>query len=244
MGDLGRRRRYLINREMQVKYVAMLLVTIVLINLIVGAGIYLSVRKSLEPEYSRIVLASKIETAQRLRGYEDARYGVVTMKSSDIEREADMLSDSLTTQLKQSFKKARIRIIPVVILLLIIIFLEGIFLSNRIAGPIYHAEKSLRRIREGDLTLRTFFRKRDEFKDLYKEINAVAGEYEQTVAVCRKVLAEVTDAARDIRSAADSCPPDAAKRMKDRCDEILRASRAGADALEKYTVGKPPVAAP
>lgn len=242
MGDFGRRRRYLINTGMQLKYVVMLLATIVLVNGIVGVGIYLSVRRSLEPEYSKIVMASKIETAQRLRGYEDARYGVATLKGTDIEREANMLSDSLTAQLKQSFKKARIKILPVVVLLLIIIFLEGIFLSNRIAGPIYHAEKSLRRIREGDLTLRTYFRKHDEFKDLYKEINAVAEAYEKEVIALRKSLAQIQTAGRAIRDVAGRCPQDAAKQLQERCDDVLRAVGDGAATLSKYTVGNPPAA--
>jgi methyl-accepting chemotaxis protein len=241
MGDQERRRRYLINKGMQLKYVVMLLVTVVTVNVVVGVGIYFSVWRSLEPEYSKIVMASKIDTAQRLRGYEDARYGFAALKSADIDREATMISDSLTAQLKGSFSKARMKIFPIVILLLIVIFLEGIFLSNRIAGPIYHAEKSMRLIREGNLTLRTFFRKHDEFKDLYKEINAIAAEYEQTVAALRKNIREIESAAQEIASQAGSCPPEAAERLRERCGDIARAAGEGSAVLARYTVGMPDV---
>ncbi|HRZ87169.1 MAG TPA: methyl-accepting chemotaxis protein [bacterium] len=234
MGDHERRRQYLINKGMQLKYVGMLLFTIVVVNFIVGLGIYVTVWRSLQPEYSKVVMSSKMETASRLRSYEDARFGVATLNRSDIDREATMISDALTKQLQESFNNARLKIIPVIVLLLIIIFLEGVFLSNRIAGPIYHAEKSLRRIREGDLAYRTFFRKHDEFKDLYKEMNLLADDFQGAVLAVRPQLEQMKKNVVELQALLQQAQPELARKAGMLCAELSAGADRGLAAVGKY----------
>lgn len=47
----------------------------------------------------------------------------------------------------------------------------ALFYSHKIAGPIYRLEKDLRSIGAGDLTIQTYFRTKDQIKQLAEDIN-------------------------------------------------------------------------
>lgn len=49
--------------------------------------------------------------------------------------------------------------------------LLAIFLPQKIAGPIFHIERDLEEVREGDLTVRITLRKGDVFQDLADNLN-------------------------------------------------------------------------
>ena len=53
----------------------------------------------------------------------------------------------------------------------VIVFSSIIFITHRIAGPIYKLQKYLRGIREGSKSDRLYFRKGDYFLDLAQDIN-------------------------------------------------------------------------
>jgi methyl-accepting chemotaxis protein len=49
--------------------------------------------------------------------------------------------------------------------------LAGIFYSHRLAGPLYHIQKTLREAQEGKRVAPIVLRKHDEFKELAEQIN-------------------------------------------------------------------------
>jgi len=53
----------------------------------------------------------------------------------------------------------------------VILFVAGIFLSHRIAGPLFAFTREMKKLKEGDLTARLELRKRDEFKELKAPFN-------------------------------------------------------------------------
>lgn len=57
------------------------------------------------------------------------------------------------------------------ILITILIAVFILFYSHRIVGPIYHLQKHLEKMIEGDYSKKLFFRKHDEFKYLADTIN-------------------------------------------------------------------------
>ena len=48
----------------------------------------------------------------------------------------------------------------------LILFIAGIFLSHRISGPLYALMREMRKLKEGNLTAHLTLRKKDEFKEL------------------------------------------------------------------------------
>jgi hypothetical protein len=63
-------------------------------------------------------------------------------------------------------------VVAVVVNLLVV--LGGLWISNRIAGPIYRVETSLRQLAEGGRLQPISFRKRDFFPDLVALVNKLA----------------------------------------------------------------------
>ena len=58
-----------------------------------------------------------------------------------------------------------------------VMFLVSIFLSHRIAGPVYKLMKSMEEARLGQLQGPIFFRKNDHFKELADQFNALNSEW-------------------------------------------------------------------
>ena len=66
-----------------------------------------------------------------------------------------------------------------IILVSIATFFVVMYLSHRIAGPVYNIKKTLKEVIRGDYKLRINLRKKDELKDLAKSINSVIAELEK-----------------------------------------------------------------
>lgn len=77
-------------------------------------------------------------------------------------------------------------IITLAIVLLIVV-LTVLYLSHKIAGPMFRFEKDISTVKKGDLTLRIFLRKKDQFAELSKSFN------EMTASLHDKVKAILSD---------------------------------------------------
>jgi methyl-accepting chemotaxis protein len=77
---------------------------------------------------------------------------------------------------------ANLRMILTVLLLSPLIFILGIFLSHRIAGPIYRMEKFLKGVSVGDVSTRITLRKKDELVTLADSMNSVADSIQEAVS--------------------------------------------------------------
>jgi len=53
----------------------------------------------------------------------------------------------------------------------VIIFFVALFVSHRMAGPIYRFEKVIEQIGKGDFTIKTTLRKKDEFHEIAEALN-------------------------------------------------------------------------
>jgi len=62
------------------------------------------------------------------------------------------------------------------VLLLMITFLVSIFMSHRVAGPLFKLQMFLRRAKEGDLSEDLYFRKNDHFTEIASSYNETMSE--------------------------------------------------------------------
>ncbi len=221
-----RRKILLVDRKTQLKYVGLITATSLALNVLVGFCIYFSVWTSLNTEYSKIAIAQKIQLAERMHSYHQVRLGqnaALSAASQDnLDAQAELLSDHLLGQLKESFSVAQTKLLPIVFLLLLVVIFEGIVLSNRIAGPIYHAEKSLLKIGAGDLTERTLFRKKDEFKGLMDKVNYVSEQWGYNIANIKKQLARISDSANNLKQSLGRYNPESAIQVGAQADLIIK----------------------
>ncbi|MBI5167310.1 MAG: methyl-accepting chemotaxis protein [candidate division NC10 bacterium] len=72
------------------------------------------------------------------------------------------------------------RVWPGVLIVAILVGIQAIFASHRIAGPLYRVEKALEDLIAGDFKQRIRLRRRDQFREFEGLINQLAEHLEQT----------------------------------------------------------------
>jgi signal transduction histidine kinase len=70
-------------------------------------------------------------------------------------------------------KKVNLVLFLRLLILTPLVILTGLVVSNRVAGPIYHINKYLKRVIAGDYSTCLRLRKKDELQDLAMEINSL-----------------------------------------------------------------------
>lgn len=86
-----------------------------------------------------------------------------------------------------------------------VIFLFSIWLSHRIAGPIYRMKQFLSNVASGDLKSRLMLRKNDELKDMADAINKMVFKLDKTVT---RIQDAVTTVDKDIEELQKTCGTD------------------------------------
>lgn len=71
-------------------------------------------------------------------------------------------------------------IITLAIVTVIVVF-TVLYLSHKIAGPMFRFEKDMSTVKEGDLTLRVFLRKKDQFTELSESFNEMTANLHDKV---------------------------------------------------------------
>ena len=180
---MHRRTHYLINKSFQLKYTIAIVAVILAVMIIGGVGLYVGMWSSIIENFSKFKVSENLETAKRIAGYENARYGKGDFRLEKIFREAELLSAEEKGTLHNALNSVNKSLLPKMLVLVVIIFIGGIFVSHRIAGPMYHFEKSARAIRDGNLSVDFHVRKSDELKD-------TASSLEEMVESLRKDIKE------------------------------------------------------
>jgi len=122
--------------------------------------------------------------------------------------------DTLTSSFNQSrlvIRSTGYAILPAVVytnlitlgLVTLAAFIVILYLSHKIAGPIFRFEKELKNIGEGDLTVKIVLREDDQVKDMADSINQMVGRLHQKVHMLN------TDVANMLNSIADQNVPEA-----------------------------------
>ena len=91
-----------------------------------------------------------------------------------------------------------------VLLIIPLIALIALYLSHKIAGPIYRVERYLSDMAAGKLTSRISFRKGDEFTSLADKINGLTDSLRSTISNQRTSLGKILTELEFIKKLADS----------------------------------------
>src|SRR5215207_5705095 len=83
----------------------------------------------------------------------------------------DVLTNLMDPGLYELFAQARKVLVLKLGLYLIFVGVVTVFISHKVAGPLYRFEKSARAVAAGDLTHRVLLRKGDELTDLQGDFN-------------------------------------------------------------------------
>lgn len=168
---MWQRRRYLIKRGFQFRVAIFITLILVLVSAGVTLSLYFGIIGSMIPEFSDESMAAKIEAARRIKDYEIARYGLPKTESMDIFKEAQLLSVHEKEVVLEVLSKVNYQLWPRLFIFLILIGLLSLFLSHRIAGPIYRFQEILHEAEKGNFSHSVHLRKTDEFNELSKDFN-------------------------------------------------------------------------
>lgn len=188
-----KRRKYFIKAGLQLRYMSVIILCMLVASFAVGYLLYLGIWGAVIPEFSEAKLAEKLEVASRLRDYEQVRRGLQEDKMLSIFREAKLLSAYEQAAVANVLKSANLKLIPKLIVIILAMAFAGIFISHKIAGPIYRFEKHAMAIGKGDLTLKFKLRKGDELKDLGLAFEKMVGSLRNKIADALTSAEELSD---------------------------------------------------
>jgi len=185
--ETHKRTHYLVKKRFQLKYTIAIALTILAVMLVSGLGLYVGMWSSIIENFSKFKVSENLETAKRIAGYEEARYGKGDFRLEKIFREAELLSAQERETLHSALKSVNRALLPKIAILVTIIFIGGIFVSHRIAGPMYHFEKSADAIRNGDLRVDFNIRKSDEMKEAATSLEEMVGSLRKDINEIKKL---------------------------------------------------------
>lgn len=189
-----RRRHFFINRPLQLHYMFLLTAVIVVILLVSLLGIYMGVWGEVLNAFSDEKIQHDLLTASRLQEYEEARHpevsGTEPFSALSFFEQAERLSGRQQEVFKEILNQTNRNLMGKLFLLLALVAAGTIFISHKIAGPLYRFENVLYQITQGELTVRCHLRKFDEAKSTAHAFNLALESLDTRISRLKKIVQE------------------------------------------------------
>lgn len=178
-----KRRQYLINKKMQIRYMAMVCLVLIAVSGISITAVYMGIWGSVLDEFSDESVRYQLLTAARITDYEFARRPFSERRFTTLAlfKETEALSQRQREIFEDILTRTNQRLAWKVILLVIVITIGTIFVTHRIAGPLYRIDQCLKKITEGDLSVRGHLRKGDQAVEIIQSFNTMAEGLEDSI---------------------------------------------------------------
>lgn len=118
---------------------------------------------------------------------------------SKIANTPDLTLDKLST----IFDSVNGILVKWIVVFIFVIAILSIFVSHKIAGPVYRLEETTRIIASGDLTYQIHLRHGDELRDLQEAFNKMSDSLRNMVAKDREIIEKLIDAGNKLKSTID-----------------------------------------
>lgn len=191
------RKNYLIKKKFQLKYTALIVGMMLVVMVASGVGLYLGMWGSIIENFSKFKVSQNLETVRRITDYEEARYQKGDYRLERIFREAELLSERERAAIKDALHSVNRSLLPKVIILFVIIFIAGIFISHKVAGPMYRIEQSAAAVRNGNLNVSFRIRKSDEMKDTASALEQMVDSLKSDIVKIKALSAALGDKVKD-----------------------------------------------
>ena len=184
-----RRRQYLINKNFQLRYMAMICVALIVVSVFSTALMYFGIWGSVLDEFSNESVRYQLLTAARMTDYEFARRPFSERRFSTLAlfKETDLLSQRQREIFNDILTRTNKRLAVKVGLIVALIAAWSIFITHRIAGPLYRFDQCFKQITSGDLTVRGRLRKGDEAGELMMSFNTMAESLDDSIKNLKKI---------------------------------------------------------
>jgi len=216
-----RRKNYFIKKKLQLKITLSIVLTLLSVMLITGIGVYMGMWVSIIENFSSFKVSQNLENAKRIADYENARYGKGDFRLEKIFRQAELLSAQEKAALRNALQSVNKSLIPRLFIVVILIFLGGILLSHKVAGPLYRFERSARAIKEGNLRASFRIRKGDELQDTARALDEMAKSLRHDIEKIKDGVARLKEEVRALRGSVDPGKESMIRSTISEIDEIL-----------------------
>jgi nitrogen fixation/metabolism regulation signal transduction histidine kinase len=164
-------------------YVSLPLITVCAISFF---SLYLGIWADVLSSFTDQRIQEDLITATRLIQYEEVRQNTPPHGLISVFRSAEKLSLRQREIFREILNKANRNVILKVILLLFFVAWGTVYVSHKIAGPIYHMLRIGREFENGNYKARIFLRKWDETHPLAEQMNNTYVALDQRFARIKK----------------------------------------------------------
>lgn len=163
-------RNYIVDARFQFKYTSYLVLVAVLIGGFLGAFLWRTSREVIVQGQQVVAESRKVSDVVRMSMQNDPFYGKEAGLMADFNREAATSEQGIQAQLVELERRQSNMLRALVGSFVLVVFLSfvfGIYITHKVAGPIYKMKLLLRQVGEGKLVFRGKLRKGDELQDFF-----------------------------------------------------------------------------
>ncbi len=171
----NRRKHFFINKPLQVHYMIAVVAPLLIINMVALFGFYIGIWGKVLDAFSNEQIRNEMVTASRLIEYEQARHpgapAASDISSLSLFRQTEKLSQRQREIFKTILNDTNRSLLWKFALLLLFTGWGTVFISHKVAGPLYRFSKALDAVGEGNYKARVSLRKGDEGHPVAREFN-------------------------------------------------------------------------
>ena len=189
-----RRRHFFINKSLQLRYMLTFSFILLVVTGASLASLYFGIWGEVLNSFSNGTVVNDLATASRLQQYEEAR-DVRTATPEPFStlsffKQAERLSERQREIFNEILDRAHHKLVEKLFLLLLFIALGTVFLSHKIAGPLYRFETILYQMALGDFSIRCRLRKFDEAKSVSQAFNRTLDSLDYKISQLKRTAKE------------------------------------------------------
>ncbi len=188
-----RRKQFLINRPLQLRYMAYIALPFLAIALITILSLYIGIWGGVLDAFSDEKIRNDLLMASRLTEYEEARIPPTRIEipsSLSFFKQSEKLSRRQREIFREILDDANKKLITKFFMLLFFIAWGSIYISHKIAGPLYRFHATLGGIEEGDFRTRVKLRRFDEAQFLAIRFNRVLESLDYLFGRLKNIIRE------------------------------------------------------
>ncbi|MDD5424063.1 MAG: methyl-accepting chemotaxis protein [Candidatus Omnitrophica bacterium] len=209
-----RRRSFFVDPGLQLRYMAAIILCMLLASFLTGVLVYFGVWGGAVSELSEWKIAGKLAAASRLKDYDGQKFGIPAESMPNFHlKEARMLSADGQNAVLYVLNDTNGQLMTVALIMAAVIGAASIFLSHRIAGPVSRIEKSVNAMTGGNLTSSFRLRKGDELKGLSVKLDDMAEIFRRKIEVSVNSLDEIIKDADKLSPSQVKAKADEARRQ-------------------------------
>ncbi len=184
------RKHFLINKPLQLRLMSYILAALLVVAAAILLNFYFGIWGNVLETFSNQETLNDLLTAARLSQYEEARLPSPSNSPSELLpffKQAEKLSQRQREIFKDILDQTNRKLLPQFGLLLVFIGWGSIFITHKIAGPLYRFHESLGEVEKGNLHIRIRLRKYDEAKFIGARFNRAIENLENIFSRIKKI---------------------------------------------------------